>query len=202
MLASAWPELTSDVGAPPVKFDPQFLASLKPTDFALYGRNMRGVRRNQLEDTRSVHKSANSGLKAPKFLSEKARDLAKSESSSAGDKTDELSNPLAGMEIGSRKSDLPIMYRNVEIKYSKFGVDDFDFGYVIQVLLPLNSLLTGQLLQPNTTLWSRDSHIELIRKLASSNYALYALNSKPGFTTCSHRLRERRLSPVRTGVSL
>ncbi|KAH0529417.1 hypothetical protein TsFJ059_004166 [Trichoderma semiorbis] len=132
VLASSWPELPSDVGAPPVKFDTQFLASLKPTDFALYGRNMRGLRRNQLEDTRSVHKSANSGLKAPKFLSEKARDLAKSESSSAGDKTDELSNSLAEMEVGSRKSDLPMMYRNVEIKYSKFGVDDFDFGYYNQ----------------------------------------------------------------------
>lgn len=132
VLASSWPEMPSDVGAPPVKFDTQFLASLKPTDFALYGRNMRGLRRNQLEDTRSVHKSANSGLKAPKFLSEKARDLAKSESSSAGDKTDELSNSLAEMEVGSRKSDLPMMYRNVEIKYSKFGVDDFDFGYYNQ----------------------------------------------------------------------
>ncbi|RFU79465.1 pab-dependent polya-specific ribonuclease subunit pan2 [Trichoderma arundinaceum] len=128
VLASAWPELTSDIGAPPVKFDAQFLAGLKPTDFALYGRNTRGVRRNQFEDTRSVHKSANSGLKAPKFLSEKARDFAKSESSTTGDKADELSNPFAEMEIESRKSDLPMMYRNVEIKYSKFGVDDFDFG--------------------------------------------------------------------------
>ncbi|KAH6605888.1 hypothetical protein Trco_005041 [Trichoderma cornu-damae] len=129
VLASAWPELTSDIGAPPVKFDAQFLAGLKPTDFALYGRNSRGLRRNQLEDTRSVHKSANSGFKAPKFLSEKARDFAKSESSTVGEKTEELSNPFADLEIESKESDLPMMYKSVEIKYSKFGVDDFDFGF-------------------------------------------------------------------------
>lgn len=129
-LASAWPELISDVGAPPVKFDPQFLASLKSADFGLYGRNTRGLRRNQFEDTRSSNKSANAGLKAPKFLSEKARDFAKSDSLTSAEKADELSNPFAELEIESRKSEFPMMYRNVEIKYSKFGVDDFDFGYV------------------------------------------------------------------------
>jgi PAB-dependent poly(A)-specific ribonuclease subunit 2 len=36
------------------------------------------------------------------------------------------------MEIENKKSDFPMIYRNVEIKYSKFGVDDFDFGYVIE----------------------------------------------------------------------
>ncbi|UKZ87036.1 poly(A)-specific ribonuclease [Trichoderma asperellum] len=128
-LASAWPELISDVGAPPVKFDPQFLASLKSADFGLYGRNTRGLRRNQFEDTRSSNKSANSGLKAPKFLSEKARDFAKSDSLTSAEKADELSNPFAELEIESRKSEFPMMYRNVEIKYSKFGVDDFDFGF-------------------------------------------------------------------------
>ncbi|KAL9483833.1 hypothetical protein ACSS6W_002622 [Trichoderma asperelloides] len=128
-LASAWPELISDVGAPPVKFDPQFLASLKSADFGLYGRNTRGLRRNQFEDTRSSNKSANAGLKAPKFLSEKARDFAKSDSLTSAEKADELSNPFAELEIESRKSEFPMMYRNVEIKYSKFGVDDFDFGF-------------------------------------------------------------------------
>ncbi|KJK89822.1 hypothetical protein H633G_06322 [Metarhizium anisopliae BRIP 53284] len=128
VLASAWPDLVSDVGAPPIRFDPQFLVSLKPTEFGLYGRNTRGFRRNQVEDTRNSHKSANSGLKAPKFLSEKARESAISDSRT-DDKTDDVSSPVAENEIESKKSDVPVMYRNVEIKYSKFGVDDFDFGF-------------------------------------------------------------------------
>ncbi|KAK5995204.1 PAN2-PAN3 deadenylation complex catalytic subunit PAN2 [Cladobotryum mycophilum] len=128
-LSSAWPEFVSDVGAPPAKMDPQILSSLKPAEFGMYGRNTRGQRRNQAEDTRSVHKSANSGLKAPKFLSEKARESVKSEKSSADEKVDELLSPFAELEVESRKSELPMMYRNVEIKYSKFGVDDFDFGF-------------------------------------------------------------------------
>ncbi|KAK9440964.1 Exonuclease, RNase T/DNA polymerase III [Metarhizium brunneum] len=128
VLASAWPDLVSDVGAPPIRFDPQFLVSLKPTEFGLYGRNTRGFRRNQVEDTRNSHKSANSGLKAPKFLSEKARESAISDSRT-DDKTDDVPSPVAENEIESKKSDVPVMYRNVEIKYSKFGVDDFDFGF-------------------------------------------------------------------------
>ncbi|KAF5000767.1 hypothetical protein FGRMN_1535 [Fusarium graminum] len=128
-LASAWPDIACDVGAPPVKFDTQFLSGLKATEFGLYGRNTRGLRRNQAENTRNVHKSGSSGLKAPKFLSEKARELASSNAASSDDKDDELISSLADMGIESKKSEVPVMYRNVEIKYSKFGVDDFDFGY-------------------------------------------------------------------------
>lgn len=126
VLASAWPELVSDVGAPPTKLDPLFLSGLTPVDFGLYGRNNRGLRRNQIEDTRNSSKMSSSGLKAPKFLSEKARESAKS---SAGDeRADDLGSPVGDGEVESKKSDVPVMYRNVEIKYSKFGVDDFDFG--------------------------------------------------------------------------
>ena len=128
-LASAWPELISDVGAPPVKYDAQFLGSLKATDFGLYGRNTRGVRRNQVEHTRDSEKNANAGLKAPKFLSEKARESAQS-TGAAEDRADELGSPLGDSMVDGKKSEVPVMYRNVEIKYSKFGVDDFDFGYV------------------------------------------------------------------------
>lgn len=77
-----------------------------------------------------MDKVANSGLKAPKFLSEKARESAQSRVTAFDDKTDELSNTGAESSNESKKSEVPVMYRNVEIKYSKFGVDDFDFGYV------------------------------------------------------------------------
>ncbi|POR34438.1 PAB-dependent poly(A)-specific ribonuclease subunit PAN2 [Tolypocladium paradoxum] len=129
VLASAWPDVVSDVGAPPARFDAQFISGLKPTDFGLYGRNTRGLRRNQAEDTRNVNKSANAGLKAPKFLSEKARESAKHDTKSPDDTADEPSSPLTEAEVESWKSEVPVMYRSVEIKYSKFGVDDFDFGF-------------------------------------------------------------------------
>lgn len=80
-----------------------------------------------MEDTRHSHRIAVSGLKAPKFLSEKARESAKSESHGLGEGPN-VSNAVADNETDSKKSDVPVMYRNVEIKYSKFGVDDFDFG--------------------------------------------------------------------------
>ncbi|KYK55176.1 PAB-dependent poly-specific ribonuclease subunit PAN2 [Drechmeria coniospora] len=129
VLASAWPDIVCDVGAPPAKFDAPFLHGLKTAEFGMYGRNTRGLRRNQVDDTRSVHKAASLGLKAPKFLSEKARELAKSDTRRLDDKADDLPSPLGGPEIKSMQSEMPLMYRNVEIKYSKFGVDDFDFGF-------------------------------------------------------------------------
>lgn len=128
VLASAWPEIICDVGAPPVKLDQQFLAGLKATDFGLYGRNTRGLRRNEVEQTRDVGKHKSSGIKAPKFLSEKARESAQSIVTTVEDRPDELSSPLGDMTVDSKKAEVPVMYRNVEIKYSKFGVDDFDFG--------------------------------------------------------------------------
>ncbi|KAF4595528.1 PAB-dependent poly(A)-specific ribonuclease subunit PAN2 [Ophiocordyceps camponoti-floridani] len=104
VLASAMPDTVSDVGAPP------------PI-------------RCSVENTRNVNRSASAGLKAPKFLSEKARESAKSDVKSADDKTDDLTSPTGETISGHKKSDVPMMYRNVEIKYSKFGVDDFDFGF-------------------------------------------------------------------------
>lgn len=126
-LLSAWPDMVSDVGAPPVTFDQQFLSGLKSTEFGMYGPNTRGTRRNQVEDTRKSDKAASVGIQAPKFLSEKARE-SKSSGKGAGDEVDEVESSLAKMGGADRKMECPPMYRNVEIKYSKFGVDDFDFG--------------------------------------------------------------------------
>lgn len=133
-LASAWPELVSDAGAPPVKYDANFLSTLKAADFGLYGPNTRGLRRNQVEYTRELENNASAGMKVPKFLSEKAREHAQSSVSSPDDGVDELVNPLANLAIDSKKAEVPVMYRNVDIKYSRFGVDDFDFGWVTIIL--------------------------------------------------------------------
>jgi PAB-dependent poly(A)-specific ribonuclease subunit 2 len=125
-LLSAWPtHLISDVGASPSKIDPQFLAGLTPIDWGAYGRNTKTTRRNQIGDTRAADKSTAS-LQAPKFLSEKARESANS--STVDRRISDVADALGAAELSSLKADVPVMYRNVEIKYSKFGVDDFDFG--------------------------------------------------------------------------
>jgi len=95
----------------------------------MYGMNTRGVRRNQVENTRAAEKSSAS-IQPPKFLSEKSRESANASGSGSapGGSAEEISDILAMAELESLKSDAPTMYRTVEIKFSKFGVDDFDFG--------------------------------------------------------------------------
>jgi len=119
MLFSALPpDIISDEGAPPVQVNPTFLSTLRQSESGFfYGKNTRGLRRNQTENTRKAWKSANS-MHPPKFLSEKGKESAKAEQA----------DPLPNNEIESLKPEAPAMYRNLEIKYSKFGVDDFDFG--------------------------------------------------------------------------
>ena len=199
VLASAWPDLICDVGAPPASFDVKWLATLKPTELGLYGRNTRGLRRNQVDDTRNLHKSVNSGLKAPKFLSEKAREASKSLNSSSDDRADELLSPVAEAEIESKKADVPVMYRNVEIKYSKFGVDDFDFGYVNSHSRYVNDIANPpQILQQNPALWPRDSYFELICQCAIASHAFYTSNPEPCAPARRNCLCERPVFAVRT----
>jgi len=125
-LLSAWPShMIVEVGAPPPEIDSQYLATMKPTEWGGYGRNRRNKKRNQVENTRSTEK-AHTSLQAPKFLSEKARESANDTSTEK--KISEVVDALGATEISSLQTDVPIMYRIVEIKYSKFGVDDFDFA--------------------------------------------------------------------------
>ena len=132
-LLSAWPShMIFEVGAPPQKFDPAFLASLKSTQspWALVGEKPRNMKRNQIENTRSTEKTSAS-LQAPKFLSEKARESAND--ATVERRISDVADALGAAELSSLKAEVPVMYRNVEIKYSKFGVDDFDFGLVPRI---------------------------------------------------------------------
>ncbi|KAI1129895.1 PAB-dependent poly(A)-specific ribonuclease subunit PAN2 [Nemania abortiva] len=131
VLLSAWPgNMVTEVGLPPVKIDPQALATLQEREWGFYGKNTRPLRRNQVEDVRSSE-SPQSTLKAPKFLSEKARELAKSPAGTPAPEEIIPDIPLVIHEskLESHKIEVPELYQHIEIKYSKFGIDDFDFGY-------------------------------------------------------------------------
>ncbi|KAL3422025.1 PAB-dependent poly(A)-specific ribonuclease subunit PAN2 [Phlyctema vagabunda] len=124
-LLSAWPShMIFEVGAPPPKVDQQFLSTLKATEWGAYGRNTRSVKRNQVDNTRTSVKK-NERVQAPRFLSEKAREAAND--ASLDRRITDSPAPLSVADLS--KSEMLPEYRNVEIKYSKFGVDDFDFGY-------------------------------------------------------------------------
>lgn len=117
--------MTFEVGAPPPKIDSAILKAMTPSEFGLVAKNPKTKRRYQVEHTRQSDRSSDS-LSAPKFLSEKARAAASARESDARsmetlqNMTDEILDKVTRKEV-------PAMYGNVEIKYSKFGVEDFDF---------------------------------------------------------------------------
>jgi PAB-dependent poly(A)-specific ribonuclease subunit 2 len=98
----------------------------------MYGRNNRATKRNQVENSREIEKTPSS-LQAPKFLSEKAREIS---TDGSGERrpsdSSSTSDVIGATELLSMKADVPVWYENVEIRYSKFGVDDFDFGQVLK----------------------------------------------------------------------
>lgn len=128
VLLSAWPShMRFEVGAPPASIDPAVLTALTRTDFGAYAPNPRTTKRNQAMITRSSPKGKDP-LEGPRFLSEQAKDSERS-SEHGRRMSDVLESFQASNLDSSHKLDVPAMYRNVEIKYSKFGVDDFDFEY-------------------------------------------------------------------------
>ncbi|CAK7564319.1 MAG: poly(A)-specific ribonuclease [Sporothrix epigloea] len=131
VLLSAFPSLVSDVGAPPPRYDPSTFQSMTPFEHGWYAPNTRGMLPNQVEDTRKDDNKSTQMIQAPKFLSERSRDGTSSittghQQPSSGD---DNRAALASSELASLGPEAPGMYRSVEIKFSKFGVDDFDFGY-------------------------------------------------------------------------
>ena len=123
-LFSAWPDhMTFDIGAPAAQIDPEVLTKLSRGDSIAYAPNPRKTRRNQVADTRDKASTYNS-VEGPKFLSEQAKD-----GEDIGRRMSDVLGALGHATLdGNASFEVPMMYKNVEIQYSRFGVDDFDFG--------------------------------------------------------------------------
>jgi len=132
-LLSGWPNsLLHQLGAPPPKVEPAILATFRNTEHGMVGKNPRKTRRYQAEDTRALRKSQDT-IVAPKFLSEKPRDGNQDLHEVGRCLSEEVSQTLNGLVLNEdARTDTLAFYRPVEIKYSKFGVDDFDFRYYNQ----------------------------------------------------------------------
>jgi PAB-dependent poly(A)-specific ribonuclease subunit 2 len=138
-LLSSWPShLVFEVGAPPPKIDSTILSNMTRAEIGFYAKNPKTKRRNQAEATRQVDRVSES-LSAPKFLSEKSRTSQSFLELDA--KASETMETLTDLHLDDvTRKDVPAMYGNVEIKYSKFGVDDFDFAYVFWYILFAHAL--------------------------------------------------------------
>ncbi|KZZ88317.1 Exonuclease, RNase T/DNA polymerase III [Ascosphaera apis ARSEF 7405] len=123
-LLSAWPShLVFDVGKPPEKIDPSVLQYLRPGELGHYAPFPRKTKRYQVESSRG-NGAPEPALIAPRFLSEKSR------SGGSGYDVDSAAEALASAAlIGEKEEDPLLKYSGVEIKYSRFGVDDFDFRF-------------------------------------------------------------------------
>ena len=128
-LLSAWPsDAIYEVGHLPSKIDAEVLKNMHPSAIGYRAANPRKGRRNEVSRTRSV--TSGTAISPPKFLSQKSREPENDQR--RGRRMSDAVEALANMALaGSTKAEVPIVYRNVEIKYSKFGVDDFDFQYVL-----------------------------------------------------------------------
>ncbi|PGH31538.1 PAB-dependent poly(A)-specific ribonuclease subunit PAN2 [[Emmonsia] crescens] len=131
-LLSAWPShMVFEIGSIPPHVDQAIIPYLHAGEIGHYAPNPRKTRRYQVENTRA-QPTAEPALAAPKFLSERARAQVKAKFDS---NISETAETLASTAINKEPEEDPLLkYGNVEIKYSKFGVDDFDFRYYNKTL--------------------------------------------------------------------
>lgn len=125
-LFSSWPShLVYDIGKIPCTLNPDTISNMKTVEFVGYSFYNGNMRRNQAR-YHTRNKDIGTGkLIAPKFHSEKAKEFT------FGD-TKKDSTPMHFEDENDDSYELSVIpkyYKLLEIKYSKFGVEDFDFGY-------------------------------------------------------------------------
>lgn len=139
LLSSAWPsDLKFKVGRLPTQIDPEILRSseLNSTGYVItkYDRDRFGPRYHSQGDTKIDYKREAQKAKTPKFISERE---------DVDDFYSVLEDGLLPQEVKRHQEDpnhpifdctsiggdVPSVYSQMSISYSKFGVDDFDFDF-------------------------------------------------------------------------
>ncbi|TPX36525.1 hypothetical protein SmJEL517_g01378 [Synchytrium microbalum] len=129
-LLSVFPNTPFPAHQPPAFIPSEILSNVKMIDFVGYAQNPNTFRRNQrLRDT----SKAREDMEQPKFRSEQERAQMRKP---VPDNKKQRERPLDGGGAVDDASDavgsengIPRAYRLVEIKYSRFGVEDFDFAF-------------------------------------------------------------------------
>jgi PAB-dependent poly(A)-specific ribonuclease subunit 2 len=126
-LLSSWsdPNFIFKTGMPPPPVDAEILAHASNSDFirqAPYSDSY--PKRNQAVPYVSLENMRRSSLTVPKFKSEKSRTGEVDDRKSLFNENED--------DLASGK--IPKVYRRHEIKYSKFGINDFDFDFYNQTV--------------------------------------------------------------------
>ncbi|KAJ3043872.1 poly(A)-specific ribonuclease [Rhizophlyctis rosea] len=132
LLSATWPtSLKHAVGQPSPKIPPEVMANVKMIDFVGYAPNPGTFRRNQnLALSRKARRIDQDG---PKFRSEQEREKFFGQQKRRNSRSQTASSDDA-VETTKNGNVVAKHYRRVEIKYSKFGVEDFDFGFFNKTL--------------------------------------------------------------------
>lgn len=121
-LFSSWPAtMIFEVGRPGPKIDADILQNMKIIEGIGYAPFHKRRRRNIAEE----RSRGAVPMDAPRFRSEKAKAIAAGEINDA--MVDNIFEDMGKMSIGTMN--IPNYYRKMEIKYSKFGIEDFDFEF-------------------------------------------------------------------------
>lgn len=138
-LLSAWPHKFYEVGLPPPRISADVLNNVKTIDFVGYSRPPPGIKRNtNLFYNRKELKHKHMADK-PRFLSEKSRNTSGSRKYD-----DDIFSPTDldvaysedMIEYNRDVNSVPKSFRKMQIKYSRFGVEDFDFGFYNKTSFP------------------------------------------------------------------
>lgn len=116
-LLSSWsdPNFVFETGMPASSITTDTLVDMKPTDFGGYAGYSKTKLKNTAQKYISYEDMKKSTTSVPRFISERLRSGQVENLNDLFADTDDAANMV------------PKIYRKLEIKYSKFGINDFDF---------------------------------------------------------------------------